>query len=279
MVRRRRTGYLVLAVVVGHFFLISVQIGAQPRAGVLERVTFGAFAEMQRTLASARSVAADLWSRYVALRDLHARNQALAEEVATLELRLQEERALAQQARGLRRLLDMRRAVDLRTVGARVIATAATPYVRTLAIDRGANDGVYAEAAVIAPKGVVGRIVGSPAARASRVQLLIDRHAAAGARVERTRVSGIVTGSNDGAALRMEYVANSEDVRVGDRIVTSGTDGIYPEGFGIGAVTSVAPGPDLLVVRIAPAIDFSRLEEVLVIVSDEPAVASSARSE
>lgn len=279
MARRRRTGYLVLAVVLGHFFLISVQIGAQPRAGVLERVTFGAFAEMQRALASARSVVADLWSRYVALRDLHARNRALAEEVANLELRLQEERALAQQARGLRRLLDMRRAVDLRTVGARVIATAATPYVRTLAIDRGASHGVYAEAAVIAPKGIVGRIVGSPAARASRVQLLIDRHAAAGARVERTRVSGIVTGGDDGAALRMEYVSNSEDVRVGDRIVTSGTDGIYPEGFVIGAVTSVAPGPDLLVIRIAPAIDFSRLEEVLVIVSDEPAAASSARSE
>lgn len=279
MARRRRTGYLVLAVVLGHFFLISVQIGAQPRAGVLERVTFGAFAEMQRALASARSVVADSWSRYVALRDLHARNRALAEEVANLELRLQEERALAQQARGLRRLLDMRRAVELRTVGARVIATAATPYVRTLAIDRGASHGVYAEAAVIAPKGIVGRIVGSPAARASRVQLLIDRHAAAGARVERTRVSGIVTGGDDGAALRMEYVSNSEDVRVGDRIVTSGTDGIYPEGFVIGAVTSVAPGPDLLVIRIAPAIDFSRLEEVLVIVSDEPAAASSARSE
>lgn len=279
MARRRRTGYLVLAVVLGHFFLISVQIGAQPRAGVLERVTFGVFAEMQRALTSTRSAVADLWSRYVALQDLHVRNRALAEEVANLELRLQEERALAQQARGLRQLLDMRQAVNLRTLGARVIATAAAPYVRTLNIDRGASDGVYSEAAVIASKGIVGRVVGSPAPRAARVQLLIDRHAAAGARVERTRVSGIVAGGDDGETLRMEYVSNNQNVREGDRIVSSGMDGIYPEGFSIGTVTDVSPGPDLLNIRIAPAVDFSRLEEVLVIVSDEPAFASGARSE
>ena len=281
MERRQRNGYLVSAVIVGHFILISAQIGTGPRGSVLETVAFRAFAEVQRLLTSARGAVAHTWSHYVELRDVHDRNDALTVRVADLQLLLQEQRALAQQARGLQQLLGLRQVVELRTVGARVIATAATPYVRTLTVDRGAEDGVQANDAVIAPEGIVGRIVGAPGPRASRVQLLIDRLAAAGARVERSRVSGIVTGSDDGTELRMEYVANHEDVDVGDRVVTSGTDGIYPAGFTIGEVAAVAPGSELdLAIRIVPAVGFSRLEDVLVVVGDdEPLPPLSVASE
>ena len=281
MEHRQRNGYLVSAVIVGHFILISAQAGGGPRGSVLENVAFRAFAEMQRLLMSARGAVAHSWSHYVGLRDVHDRNDALTVTVADLQLLLQVQRALAQQARGLQQLLGLRQAVDLRTVGARVIATAATPYVRTLTVDRGAEDGVHADDVVIAPEGIVGRIVGVPSPRASRVQLLIDRLAAAGARVERTRVSGIVTGADNGTELRMEYVSNHEDVDVGDRVVTSGTDGIYPAGFVIGEVAAVAPGPELdLAIRIVPAVMFSRLEDVLVIVSeDEPLPPLSVASE
>ncbi len=267
---RQRNGYLVSAVVVGHFILISAQVGGGSGGSVLEDVAFRAFAEVQRLLTSARGGVAQAWSHYVALRDVHDRNDALTVTVADLQLLLQEEQALARQARGLQELLGLRQEVDLRTVGARVIATAATPYVRTLTVDRGAEDGIDADDAVIAPEGIVGRIVGTPGPRAARVQLLIDRLAAAGARVERTRVSGIVTGGDDGTELRMEYVSNHEDVDVGDRVVTSGTDGIYPAGFVIGTVAAVAPGAELdLAIRIVPAVRFSRLEDVLVVVSDD----------
>lgn len=278
---RQRNGYLVSAVIVGHFILISAQAGGGHHGGVLDDVAFRAFAQMQRLLTSARGAVAHTWSHYVELRDVHDRNDALTLTVADLQLLLQEQRALAQQARGLQELLGLRQAVDLRTIGARVIATAATPYVRTLTVDRGAEDGVHADDAVIAPEGIVGRIVGAPGPRASRVQLLIDHLAAAGARVERTRASGIVTGGDDGTELRMEYVSNHEQVRVGDRVVTSGTDGIYPPGFLIGTVASVAPGPELdLAIRIVPAVRFSRLEDVLVIVSDdEPLPPLSVASE
>ena len=75
-------------------------------------------------------------------------------------------------------------------------------------------------------------------------------------------------GGDDENSLRMEYVSNFSDVHVGDRIVTSGTDGIYPSGFNIGTVTHVQPGSGLyLDIRLDPILEFSTLEEVLIVVS------------
>ena len=265
--RRPRTSYLLLAVVVGHLILISAQVRAGPRNSVLEQVAFGAFAEVQHALTVAWQSVAGTWSEYVALRDLHARNDALATEVAELKLRLQSQRALARRAGSLQALLDLRSDADLATISARVIASGVAPYTRTLTFDRGRADGVSADAAVIAPDGVVGRVLGNPARAASQVQLLNDRNAAAGARVERTRAAGIVRGTDDESVLTMEYVSTTEDVRVGDRIVTSGIDGIYPPGYVIGDVSEVRLGSDLhLQISVDPAVDFARLEEVLVVV-------------
>lgn len=269
MDRPQRTGYLVLAVVIGHLILISAQVKAGPRNSALEQVTFGIFAEMQQALTVVWGTAAGTWSEYVDLRNLQVRNDTLASEVSDLKLALQEQRALAYRASGLRALLDLRRDVNLATVSARVIAEGATPYIRTLTFDRGSADGVHTDAAVIAPDGVVGRVLGDPAWGAARVQLLNDRNAAAGARVERSRAAGIVQGSDDESALLMEYVSNTEDVRVGDRIVTSGIDGIYPPGFVIGTVSAVRRGSGLhLEIDVVPAVEFSRLEVALVVVGE-----------
>ena len=269
MNRHQRTGHIVWAVVFGHFLLVSVQVGSGLRGSGLENLAFHGFSEMQRLLTSTSDTAVRVWSRYVDLRNVRVENEKLTRTVANLQLLLQEQQAQVQQVQGLRSLLGLRQTVDLRTVGARVIATSATPYVRTVTVDRGAEDGVHAEAAVIAPGGVVGRVVGAPAPRAARVQLLVDRLAAVGARVGRTRVAGVVTAGDDATELRMEYVANHEDVRSGDRVVTSGTDGIYPAGFAIGTVTAVAPGSELdLSIEVFPAVEFSRLEDVLIVVSE-----------
>ena len=101
------------------------------------------------------------------------------------------------------------------TTGAEVIGTSASPEFRTITIDKGTREGVAANLAVVAPAGVVGRIT-LPSARASLVQLLVDRNAAAGALIERTRVQGIVVGVGDGS-LRMDFVAATGDVMAGDR--------------------------------------------------------------
>ena len=268
--RCQRTGYLVLAVVVGHVILISAHVNARPGASVLENLTFGVFAEVQRLATSVGNGVVGVWTGYVGLRGLRSENEVLARDVAALQFQLQEQRAMAQRAHRLEQLLEFRQLLALPTMSARVIAADATPYFLTLTVDRGTEDGIRSDQAVLAPTGVVGRVVGQPAARAARVQLLTDRNAAAGALIERTRASGVVMGEDDETSLRMEYVSNLETVWVGDRIVTSGIDGIYPKGFAIGTVTDVAPGVGLYqTIRIAPAVEFSQLEDVLVVVIDE----------
>jgi rod shape-determining protein MreC len=120
--------------------------------------------------------------------------------------------------------------------------------------------------AVIAPMGVVGRIVGQPAQHASRVQLLIDRNAAAGALTERTRAGGMVVGKVGDPPLQMDLVSNLADVKTGDVVIASGVDGIYPKGFAIGRVEALKRGSGLyLEITVRPTVDFSSLEEVLVV--------------
>jgi rod shape-determining protein MreC len=120
--------------------------------------------------------------------------------------------------------------------------------------------------AVIAPGGVVGRVI-MPSARASKVQLLIDRNAGAAALVERSRAQGIVEGTG-ADRLNMTYVSGTADIKVGDRVVTSGIEGIYPKGFVIGQIESIERGAgEFTAVVIRPAVDFSSLEAVLVVLT------------
>ena len=267
---------MLLAVVLGHVVLISVQVNTASGVRVFEAVTFGLFSEVQRAVARAVGGVTGVWHGYVGLRSVQAENDALRENVAALRFRLQQEHALAQRMRGLEELLELRRDVGFSTVSARVIAGDATPYFRTVTIDRGTGDGVYRDSAVVSPDGVVGRVVGNPGPRAAKVQLLVDRSAAAGAIIERTRVAGVVVGNADQGVLRMEYVSNLEAVQLGDIVVTSGIDGIYPKGFVIGEVEVVHRGPRLYkTIHVRPKVVFSDLEDVLVIVR-EPASSTAA---
>ena len=277
MERRQHIGYLILVVVLSHVILISAQINAQPGATVLETVTVGVFTQMQRWVTAGIGSVGDVWTGYVGLRGLRRQNLALTDTVDELELELQVQRALAQQVGSLERLLRLRETVALPTLSARVIGTDSTPYFRTLTIDQGSDDGLRPDLAVIAPEGVVGRVVAVPASRAAQVQLLVDRNAAAGALIERTRASGVVVGTDTDGVLRMDYVSNLEDVRVGDRIVTSGVDRIYPGGFLIGVVTTVQQGVGLyLVIHVDPIVEFSRIEDVLVVVDPVATLADTA---
>jgi rod shape-determining protein MreC len=267
---RQRAGYLLVAVMLGHIILISAQVNSRRGVPVLEEITFGAFAELQRGLASAVSGVRNLWSGYVGLRSVRAENEQLRSRLAEAEIALQEQRALADRSRGLEQLLELRSRSSLSTVAAEIIAGGASPDFRTMTIDKGADAGLAADMAVIAPSGIVGRIV-LPSARAAKVQLLIDRNAAAGALVERSRAQGVVLGSGDEKTLRMEFVAETAEVAVGDVVVTSGIDGIYPKGLAIGLVERVdKSGTGYREIAVKPAVDFSRLEEVLVVLTPPP---------
>jgi rod shape-determining protein MreC len=187
----------------------------------------------------------------------------------------QEQRALAERARGFERLLELRERVPLATTAAEIIGAAASPDFRTLTIDKGTRDGLRPDMAVIAPDGVVGRLV-VPSARSAKVQLLVDRNAAAGVLIERTRAQGVVVGSGDDR-LQMQYVSEASEVAVGDIVVTSGIDTIYPKGLVVGRVELVEKnGPAFKRIVVKPAVDFTRLEEVLVVLT--PTAAKEAAS-
>lgn len=261
---RRRTGYLFAAVLAVHVVLISTQVNTNRGVRVIEAVSVGAATELQRAVTAVVDGARSVWEGYIGLRAVHEENERLARQLDALEVRLQEQRALAQQARGLERLLDLRRQTPLRTVAAEIIAGAASPDFRTLTINKGSGVGVATDMAVIAPSGVVGRVI-RPTARAAMVQLLIDRNAAAAALIERSRVQGVVVGIGTGA-LRLDYVPGTASVEPRDLVVTSGIDGIYPKGFILGQVESVERLGDAFgAIEIRPAVDFEALESVLVV--------------
>src|SRR5258705_6254893 len=156
---RRCTGYLFLAVIVGHVILISTQVTTKRGVPMLEEAVFGIFSEVQR---GANTVATSMrsgWQDYFALRQVRSENEQLKQQLGELRVRLQEERGLAQQTQSLQKLLDLKTSTTLSTTAASVIAGGASPEFRTITIDRGTGDGLRTDMAVLAPAGGVCPII------------------------------------------------------------------------------------------------------------------------
>jgi len=267
---RPRAGYLFLGIMLGHILLISAQINSRGGGSVLEAMTFGVVAEVQRSISSGFSSVRRVWGGYADLRNVQLQNEELVRQLHEAQIAVQEQRALADRTRSLEQLLDLRDRSNLTTIAAEIIAAGASPDFRTVTIDKGTRDGLGADMAALAPAGVVGRVV-IPSARASKIQLLVDRNAAAGALIERSRAQGVATGVGE-ELLTLEYVSEIADVIVGDLVVTSGIDGIYPKGYVIGRVESVDKnGGAYKKISVRPAVDFRSLEEVLVVTTPTPA--------
>jgi rod shape-determining protein MreC len=265
-VLRQRTGILFVSVLVGHLILISAQVQSRPGVPVLEAMTFGFFSRVQSANAAVVALGRNQWGNYVGLRGARAENESLKRQIGELEVRLAEQRALAARTGQLQALLDLKAAVSVPTLAAEVIAGNPTPGILSVVVNRGSDDGVQADMAVIAPKGIVGRVVGRPASHAARVQLIIDQTAAAGAMIERTRSGGMVVGVEGDPPLQMQLVSNLTEVVAGDTVVTSGADGVYPKGFPVGTVEKSERGIGLYrQITVRPAIDFTSLEEVLIV--------------
>ena len=223
----------------GHVILISAQVNSRAGVPLLEAVTFGGFAEVQRAMSAGVSGVRRVWGGYIGLRHVKEENEALKRQLAEAQIELQGQRALADRSRGLERLLESARPVDADDRGRRDHRRqrdAGFPHHHhRQGHDRAA---LKPNMAVIAPAGVVGRVV-VPSARAAKVQLLIDRNAAAGAIIERSRAQGAGDWRRRRPAANWTYVSEIADIVVGDVVMTSGIDGIYPKGFVIGRVETV----------------------------------------
>ena len=270
-----RARYLLVAVVVGQVLLISAQVGTSAGPSLLRTAVAGLVTRLQEgswfVVGGIQSVAGS----YTSLRGVRAENARLTQEITDLRTELQEARANASGADAMRALLEMRPHLPWTTTGADVVGGSISPDFRAITIDKGTSEGVRRDMPVIARDGVVGRVA-LAAGHTATVQFIVDRSAAAAGRIERSMAEGIAMGNGDGT-LRLEYLSATADVQPDDLVVTAGIDGIYPPGLALGRIEQVErAGAAYKRVTIRAAVDFSRLESVLVVLSPSPVVAPAA---
>lgn len=227
-------------------------------------------------LEATRAVGGSVDSVVDQLREVRAardENVQFRREIAALKAELRGTREAAEENRRLRSLLEMREELAPRSIGASVVAANLTGQERMILIDRGTDQGVRPDLPVVAWGGAVGRVVFADRAVA-KVRLLTDPNGGAAGVVQRSRAQGVVVGRGDGP-MAMLYVPSYEDVVHGDRVVTSGKDGLFPRGFTIGRVSGIGEEPGASKqVSVEPEVHFESLEEVLVLL--DPAVTGSA---
>ena len=243
---------------------LALRTGRQQiRADRLGRFFLELMAPLQRSTAAVDRAVVSAWRSVVELVGARNENVVLRARIQQLEQEVDRRSELDIENARLRGLLDFRRTLQGDVLTARIIGRDATGLARTLVIDRGEADGVVKGAAALAPQGVVGQIF-LASRHAARILLISDHNSGVDAVVERTRARGIVQGTVDGCGLK--YVKRTEDVQVGDTVVTSGLDGIFPKGLPVGTVVSVDKrGQGLFQsAEVTPRVDFDRLEEVLV---------------
>ena len=264
---RQRVGWLFMTVTVAHLILISAQVQTRRGVPMLEEAIFGTMAEVQRVATGGIGEARGFWQNYVNLRQIGQRERSAQAARVAARGGAAARAGAGRASRGvLQELLDLKKETPLATTPATVIASGASPEFRTMTLDKGSSQGLAADMAVIAPAGIVGRVI-LPTPRAAKVQLIIDRNAAAAGLVERTRAQGVVVGTGSDR-MRFEYVPGTADLKTGDRVVTSGMDGIYPKGFVIGQIESIErTAGEFSAVLIRPSVNLSALETVLVVTS------------
>lgn len=262
---RRQTLSLLVVICLGHVLLISAQVQSKSGRPALEAIVFEAYARVQLAATSLVDGVSGTWRRYLAASRAARERDDLARQVLVLQGELQQQRALAARAEALEALLGLRQSLVVETLAARVIGGNPSPGTFTVTIDRGRDDQVRPDLPVIAARGVVGRIVAPVAAHAATVQLLIDRLAAVAVTFERSGAGALVVGGA-GELFRAEYVPSAADIAVGERVLTSGQDGVFPQGFLVGTVERVGrPVGGESQILIRPAVDFSHLDLVLVV--------------
>src|SRR6202166_5428478 len=258
------TGVILLQVV-----LLAVQIKRDSQGRLLRVWTVGAVSPFQRAGARGIGNIRGTWSHYFALQNTSRENEELKRENDALKLRVNQLQSKAAESDRLAALLNFRQSQrDVPMLAARVIGTTADTASQTIYLDRGERDGIRHNMGVITPDGVVGKIVESYR-DTSQVLLLTDKDSGIGAMLAESRIQSPIGGMGE-PLLVMKYVANDDTVNIGEHVVTSGMDRIFPRDLPVGTVAQIKPGNPFKQIRIRPAANLERLEEVIVLWSLQP---------
>jgi rod shape-determining protein MreC len=261
-----RTRALALLGVVGGVCLLLLTLQMRGHAAGASDALAVITTPVQTVLARVNRATLGIWGTYRDWKNVRTENRRLREETQKLRVEALRVTETDSENARLRRLLALKESLPLETMAGEIIAREWGGWVRSLTVNRGRGDSVARLTAVIAPEGLVGRIV-DVRAGSSVVQVLTDPTSTVGAHVVRTRTPGVVEGEPRGT-LRFKYMArDGSGIQVGDMVVTSGLGGLFPGGIPIGRVRAIDDRGSALFhyAQLAPAVDFARIDEVLLL--------------
>ena len=277
--------YRNLIILVGVLFLQVLGLAMQVKRGsdtqdtrLIRIWAVGALSPFERSLVWVRNGTGNIFHNYIYLRGVRAENRELKQQIEQMRLqqvRLSEDAA---QAHRLQSLLAFKEQFVSKTVAAQVIGSSGSDLSRVVYIDKGENVGIRRDMPVITADGIVGKVL-MVYPSVSQVLLINDQTSGVGAILDKSRLQGVLRGGAAGEVM-LERVMSDEQVAAGDIVLTSGGDRIFPKGLPVGTVSKVSNGKDLFLnIKIKPAANLSKLEEVLVLVEkqERQAVAEDKR--
>jgi rod shape-determining protein MreC len=266
---RHKSLVLLAGVIVLQVLLLAVQIKRDSQGRLIRAWTVGAVSPFQRAGVYGVGHIRETWNHYFALQNTSRDNEQLRHENDSLKMQITQLRSKAAEADRLAMLLNFHKShEDVPMIGARVIGASAGTASQTIDLDRGERDGIRRNMGVITPDGVVGKVV-EAYQDTSQVLLLTDKDSGVGAMLADSRIQSPVGGTGE-PLLVMKYVANDDTVNAGERVVTSGMDRIFPRDLPVGTVAEIKAGNPFKMIRVRPAANLERLEEVIVLLTLRP---------
>ena len=247
------------------FYILTVSARGQLKYEPVGAVLMWVLRPLQMAAQGTANWVVGIQENYLTMSGFKAENERLRRRIQELEVERHGLLEADAVNRKLQQLLEFRSQLPSKAVTASIIANSASSWFQGCILDKGSADGVQKNMAVVTPLGVVGKVV-SVTKRSAKVILLTDANSGIDVLVQRTRSRGIVSGSLDNGTV-LKYMKRSEDVQVGDRLITSGVDGVFPKGLLVGTVIKVNKQHLGLFqsVEVLPAVQSSRVEEVLVV--------------
>ncbi len=266
---RHKSLALLAGVLLAQTLMLAVQIKRDSRGRLIRVWAVSTVTPFERAGAWSVGRVRGVWHHYFALQGTSRENEALRTENDALKLSISQLQSRAAEADRLGALLNFKTSNEkVAMVGARVIGASAGTASRTIEIDRGERNGIRRNQPVITPDGAVGKVI-EAYRDSAQVLLLTDRDSGIGAMLVSSRIQSPVGGTGE-PMLTMKYVATEETVNVGEKIVTSGMDRIFPRDVPVGTIVEVKPGTTFKQIRVRPAANLDRLEEVFVLLTQEP---------
>ena len=274
---RQRAPIWLVALLVANLVIMAVDARDADGKHKVLRIWTQTFASpLQSASSKASGATTGFFQQIWNFRSTAQENEQLKERLTQVETELNNARQATAENERLKGLLGLREQTDIKSVPARVIARDPSVWFNTITINRGSSSGIEMNMPVVTTGGIVGRVI-TVSPFAAQVMLLTDEKAGAGAVVGQLGQSGAlgsVRGRADlGVALiEMRYVSGTEKVEVGDNVMTTGQDGIYPAGLNVGRVVDVKSGTATQAhhILIQPGAQLDRLEEVAVLLYHPP---------